>query len=96
MTHELFSADPWVKRADLARGSPFFKFTAEGYCRAGAPRVATKLTASCLSRADAPIIYMSPQRVEKSPGSTPSYLYQGIQQCDANPVSAEAVTVIIR
>ena len=67
MTRELFSADPRVKHADLARGSAFFKVTAEGRCRAGAPRVGpadtcnTKLTASCLSRADAPI--MSSQRV---------------------------------
>ena len=39
MTRELFSADPRVKPADLARGSAFFKLTAEGHCRAGAPRV---------------------------------------------------------
>ena len=35
--------------------------------------------------------HMSSKRVEQSPGSTPSYSYQGIQ-CDANPVPAEAVT----
>ena len=38
MTHELFSADPRVKPADLTQ-SAFFKLTAEGHCRAGAPRV---------------------------------------------------------
>ena len=39
MTRELFSGDPRVKPADLARGSAFFKLTAEGHCRADAPRV---------------------------------------------------------
>ena len=103
MTRELFSTDSPVKLADLARGCAFFKLTAESHCRACAPRVGhrgtvknTKLTASFFSRADAPIIYMSSQRVKQSPGSTPSYWYQGIQQCDANPVPAQAPTVIIR
>ena len=36
---ELFTADPRVKPADLARGSTFFELTAEGRRRAGAPRV---------------------------------------------------------
>ena len=31
MTRELFSADPRVKPADLARGSTYFKLTAEGH-----------------------------------------------------------------
>ena len=31
MTRELFSADPRVKPTDLARGSAFFKLTAEGH-----------------------------------------------------------------
>ena len=40
MTRELFSADPRVKPADLARGSAVVKLaTAEDHCRAGAPRV---------------------------------------------------------
>ena len=39
MTRELFWADPRVKPADLARGSAFFKLTAEGHGRAGAPWV---------------------------------------------------------
>ena len=46
MTRELFSADPLVKHADLARGSGprirLFQTTrtaAEGHCRADAPRV---------------------------------------------------------
>ena len=39
MTRELFSADLRFKPADLASGSAFFKLTAEGHCRAGAPRV---------------------------------------------------------
>ena len=40
MTRELFSPDPRVKPADLARGSAIFELiTAEGHCRAGALRV---------------------------------------------------------
>ena len=35
----VFWGDPRVKPADLARGSAFFKLTAEGHRRAGAPRV---------------------------------------------------------
>ena len=31
MTRELFWADPRVKPADLARGSTFFKITAESH-----------------------------------------------------------------
>ena len=38
---------------------------------------------------------MSSQRAEQSPGITPSYSYQGIQQCDANPVPAESVTTVV-
>ena len=38
MTREMFSADPRVKPADLARGSAIFKLTAEDHCRVGAPR----------------------------------------------------------
>ena len=63
MTRELFVADPWVKPADLSGGTAFFKLTGEGRSRTGR-RLAgpihrfvnhTKLTASCLSRADAPL-----------------------------------------
>ena len=39
MTRELSPAEPRVKPADLARESAFFKLTAGGHCRAGAPRV---------------------------------------------------------
>ena len=51
----------------------------------------TKLTVSCLFRADAPI--MSSQRVEQSPGSNPGYSYKGIP-FDADTVPAEAVTTV--
>ena len=65
MTRELFWADPRVKPADLAGGSAFFKLTAESHIdtaqapRGSGPRVRqsnTNISASCLPRADAPII----------------------------------------
>ena len=64
MTRKLFSADPRVKPADLARGSALFKLiTAEGIAvqapRGSDPLIRkynSNLSASCLSRADAPII----------------------------------------
>ena len=65
MTRELFWAEPRVKPADLAGGSAFFKLTAESHvdavqapCGSG-PRARqknTNISASCLPRADAPII----------------------------------------
>ena len=102
MTRELFWTDLRVKPAYLARGSTAFKLTAENHgCRAGVPRVGPAgpqikykhfrfLPPSCRCSDHT----MSSQHAEQSPGSTPSYSYQGIQRCDANPVPAEAVTVV--
>ena len=65
MTRELFWADPRVKPADLAGGFALFKLTAERHIdavqapRGSGPRVRqknTNISASCLPRADAPII----------------------------------------
>ena len=101
MTRELFWTDPRVKPADLAGGSALFKLTAESHSDAAqAPRVGPAgppikykhfhfLPSSCRCSD-----HMSSQRAEQSPGSTPSYSYQGIQQCDANPVPTEAVTTV--
>ena len=99
MTRELFSADPRVKPADLARGSAFSNLQLRAVAvqapRGSDPRIRKSyktyrflpLSCGCSD-------HMSSQRVEQSPGSAPSYSYQGIQ-CDANPVPAEAVTVVV-
>ena len=93
MARELFSAVLRVKPTDLARGSAFFKLTAEGQCHAGAPQVGSAEPQVLQNLLLLPLSYrcsdhMSSQRVEQSPGG--SYSYQGIQ-CDANPAPDEAV-----
>ena len=100
MTREVFWADPRVKPA----GPPFSNLQLRDIDAVQAPRGSgprvrkyiTNISASCLPRADAPIIqcHHSMQNNHQAV-RTPSYSYQGIQQCDANPVLAEAVTTVV-
>ena len=100
MTRELFSADARVKPADLARGSAFFKNLELREIAVQAPHGSDPRTRkSYKTYRVLPLScrcsdHMSSQRVEQSPGSTPSYSYHGMQ-CDANPVQADVVTVVI-
>ena len=89
MTRRLFWADPRVKPADLASGSAFFKLTAESHidavqapCGSG-PRVRqqnTNISASCLPRADAPIVchYSVQNNHQAAPLATRTKAYSSV------------------